>query len=145
MKHQHATPRNWEENSAGQKPGTDKKRGRIWPKKTLGRNVKQAVRSGSVLAVALGLLLTSSPAQALTITNDDSQMHVLVIVEKGKTTEHVLEPSQILSKLCAESCEIFVETDPTLYDAVAGEIAIIKEGQLLFQDKGPVKASHPGN
>ena len=54
----------------------------------------------------LGLLLSSTAAHAVSITNRDDHDHKVTIIEGDTRTDHVLKPSQVLTGVCAKGCTV---------------------------------------
>ena len=82
---------------------------------------------------AIGLLLSSTAAHAVSITNRDDQDHKVTIVEGDTKTEHVLKPSQVLSGICAKGCTVHLNDDEEEeYQLEADDVVSIEEGNLYY-------------
>ena len=68
------------------------------------------MRFASVVGV-IGLLLSSTAAHAVSITNRDDQDHKVTIIEGDTKTDHVLKPSQVLNGICAKGCTVHLNDD----------------------------------
>jgi hypothetical protein len=82
---------------------------------------------------AIGLLLSSTAAHAVSITNRDDQDHKVTIVEGETKTEHVLKPSQVLNGICVKGCTVHLDDDEEEeYQLEADDIVSIEEGSLYY-------------
>ncbi len=102
----------------------------------------------------IGLLLSSTTAHAVSITNRDDQDHKVTIVEGETKTDHVLKPMQVLSGICAKGCTVHLDDDEEEeYQLESEDIVSIEEGGLYYDTPtdtpaGPAPAtgnSKPGN
>ena len=98
---------------------------------------------------AIGLLLGSTAAHAVTITNRDDQDHKLTVVEGEARTDHVLKPSQVLNGICAKGCTVHLDDDEEEeYQLEAEDVVSIEEGALYYDNAdtpaGPTPAQPPG-
>jgi len=97
---------------------------------------------------AIGLLLSSTAAHAVSITNRDDLDHKVTIVEGETRTEHVLKPSQVLNGICAKGCTVHIDGDEEEeYQLEADDAVSIEEGSLYYDNAdtpaGPAPA--PGD
>ena len=95
---------------------------------------------------AVGLLLSSTAAHAVTITNRDDQDHKVTVVEGETKTDHVLKPSQVLKGICAKGCTVRLDDDEEdEYQLEAEDVVSIEEGALYYDTPdtpaGPAPAS----
>ena len=98
---------------------------------------------------AIGLLLSSTAAHAVSITNRDDQDHKVTIVEGDTKTEHVLKPSQVLNGICAKGCTVHLDDDEEEeYQLEADDVVSIEEGSLYYDTPdtpaGPAPATGDG-
>src|SRR3954451_11665069 len=105
----------------------------------------------------IGLLLGSTAAHAVSITNRDDLDHKVTIVEGDTKTEHVLKPSQVLNGICAKGCTVHLDDDEEEeYQLESEDVVSIEEGSLYYDTPetpaGPAPApdtgtgtSKPGN
>jgi hypothetical protein len=91
------------------------------------------------IATILGLgvlgMLFILPAQALTISNTDSNPHTVTVKTGGDSTELVVEPQMAVEAPCAAGCTVELENGE-LYDMEGGEEVSI-EGGVIFVDAVP--------
>jgi hypothetical protein len=95
---------------------------------------------------AIGLLLSSTAAHAVSITNRDDQDHKVTIVEGDTRTDHVLKPSQVLNGICAKGCTVHLDDDAEEeYQLEADDVVSIEEGSLYYDNAdtpaGPAPAT----
>jgi hypothetical protein len=84
---------------------------------------------------AIGLLLSSTAAHAVSITNRDDQDHKVTVVEGETKTDHVLKPSQALQGICAKGCTIRLNDDEEdEYQLEADDVVSIEEGSLYYDN-----------
>ena len=96
---------------------------------------------------AIGLLLSSTAAHAVSITNRDDQDHKVTIVEGETKTEHVLKPSQVLNGVCAKGCTVHIDDDEEEeYQLEGDDVVSIEEGSLYYdtpdRSSGRPRARH---
>ncbi len=60
-------------------------------------------------ATAAVVLIVSSPAHALTLTNRDAAARQLTITDEDGSSNFVVEPDQTLNDLCTAGCTIVLE------------------------------------
>ena len=81
----------------------------------------------------IGLLLSSTAAHAVSITNRDDQDHKVTIVEGDTKTEHVLKPSQVLNGICGKGCTVHLDDDEEEeYQLESEDVVSIEEGSLYY-------------
>ena len=54
----------------------------------------------------IGLLLSTTAAHAVSITNRDEHDHKLTIIEGDSKADHMLKPAQALSGVCIKGCTV---------------------------------------
>ena len=92
----------------------------------------------------VGLLLSSTAAHAVSITNRDDQDHKVTIIEGDTKTDHVLKPSQVLTGVCAKGCTIRLNDDEDdEYELVADDVVSIDEGSLYYDNPDTPAAPAP--
>src|SRR5262245_43403304 len=83
------------------------------------------------------LLLGSTVAHAVSITNRDDQDHKVTVVEGDAKTDHVLKPSQALNGICAKGCTVHLDDDEEEeYQLEADDVVSIEEGNLYYDTPG---------
>ena len=110
------------------------------------------MRLAGVVGV-IGLLLSSTAAHAVSITNRDDQDHKVTIVEGDTKTDHVLKPMQVLNGICAKGCTVHLDDDEEEeYQLESEDVVSIEEGSLYYDTPetpaGPAPAtgdSKPSN
>jgi hypothetical protein len=109
----------------------------------------RALRSGALaaherelamrIATTLGLgvlgLLFILPAQALTISNTDSDSHTITVKTGSGSTELVVEPDMAVEPPCTAGCTVELENGEQ-YEMKGGEEISI-EGGVIFVDTVP--------
>jgi translation initiation factor 1 (eIF-1/SUI1) len=107
--------------------------------KEVGRRVR-SLRSMSLMRVACAvaavlLLVSSTAALAVTITNRDDQDHKVTVVEGETKTDHMLKPAQVLQGICAKGCTIRLNDDEEdEYQLEADDVVSIEEGSLYYDN-----------
>ncbi|HEY7084653.1 MAG TPA: hypothetical protein VH519_07530 [Hyphomicrobiaceae bacterium] len=90
------------------------------------------------------LLLGSTAAHAVSITNRDDQDHKVTVVEGDTKTDYVLKPSQALNGICAKGCTVHLDDDEEEeYQLEADDVVSIEEGNLYYDTPGTPGASTP--
>jgi hypothetical protein len=97
------------------------------------------------------LLLGSTAAHAVSITNRDEQDHKVTVIEGDTTAEHVLKPSQTLNGICAKGCTIRLnDSEDDEYLLEANDVVSIEDGSLYYEgpdtpaQPAPAPATGPG-
>ena len=86
-------------------------------------------------AVVVGLLLSSTAAHAVSITNRDDHDHKVTIIEGDTKTDHVLKPSQVLTGVCAKGCTVRLNDDEDdEYELAANDVVSIEEDSLYYDN-----------
>ena len=100
---------------------------------------------------AIGLLLSSTAAHAVSITNRDEQDHKVTVIEGDATADHVLKPSQTLNGICAKGCTIRLnDSEDDEYLLEANDVVSIEDGSLYYEgpdtpaQPAPAPATGPG-
>jgi hypothetical protein len=91
------------------------------------------------IAIILGLgvlgMFLAPPAQALTISNTDTDSHTITVKTGGDSTELVVEPDMAVEPPCASGCTVELENGEQ-YEMKGGEVVSI-EGGIMFVDSVP--------
>ena len=93
-------------------------------------------------STAAALLLTTA-AQAVSVTNRDSQDHKVTVIEGDSKVDHVLKPDAILQDVCQKGCLMRLDDsseDP--YELEGSEVTSIEDGQL-YDDEPEAPAEPP--
>ena len=97
------------------------------------------------------LLLGSTAAHAVSITNRDEQDHKVTVIEGDATADHVLKPSQTLNGICAKGCTIRLnDSEDDEYLLEANDVVSIEDGSLYYEgpdtpaQPAPAPATGPG-
>ena len=92
----------------------------------------------------VGLLLSSTAAHAVSITNRDDHDHKVTIIEGDNKTDHVLKSSQVLTGVCAKGCTIRLNDDEEdEYELAADDVVSIEEGSLYYDNPDTPAAPAP--
>jgi hypothetical protein len=92
----------------------------------------------SALAICVLALTASAGLAAVTIVNRDARDHKLTVVEDGgaKSSDHVLQPSQILEGICEKGCVVRLnDNEEDEYELEAGDKVSIEEGYLYYEEQ----------
>ena len=90
------------------------------------------------------LLLGSTAAHAVSITNRDDQDHKVTVVEGDTKTDYVLKPSQALNGICAKGCTVHLDDDEEEeYQLEVDDVVSIEEGNLYYDTPGAPGGSNP--
>jgi hypothetical protein len=83
----------------------------------------------------VGLLLSSTAAHAVSITNRDDHDHKVTIIEGDTRTDHVLKPSQVLTGVCGKGCTVRLNDDEEdEYELAAEDVVSIEEDTLYYDN-----------
>ena len=95
--------------------------------------------------VVIALLLSTTAAHAVSITNRDEQDHKVTVIEGDATADHVLKPSQTLKGICAKGCTIRLnDSEDDEYLLEANDVVSIEDGSLYYE--GPdAPTEQPGS
>jgi hypothetical protein len=103
------------------------------------------MRSTRLIGVIL-LLLSTTAAHAVSITNRDELDHKVTIIEGDKTADHVLKPAQALSDICVKGCTIRLDdAEDDEYVLEPDDVVSIEDGSLYYDkpDTPPAPAPAP--
>lgn len=84
-------------------------------------------RLASTLAV---LVVASSPAMAMKITNSDEGEHTVTIVSGEKSTEHKLAGGASVEDACESGCKVSVAGTDGEFEAASGDELVVSEGKV---------------
>ncbi len=93
------------------------------------------MRNVTVLGLGLLGLFSALPAQALTISNTDSDPHTVTITAGSDSAEFTIEPQAAVEPPCEPSCTIELESGEQ-YEMEGGEEVAIEDG-IVFVDAVP--------
>ena len=83
----------------------------------------------------VGLLLSSTAAHAVSITNRDDHDHKVTVIEGDTKTDHVLKPSQVLTGVCTKGCTVRLNDDEDdEYELAANDVVSIEEDSLYYDN-----------
>ena len=81
----------------------------------------------------IGLLLSTTAAHAVSITNRDEREHKVTVIEGEAAAEHVLNPSQTLTGICLKGCTIRMNnTEDDEYRLAADDVVSIEDGTVYY-------------
>ena len=83
--------------------------------------------------MCLAALATTSPAQALQLTNRDTADHKIALTEPSGTQEVMIKQAQVIDGICKAGCTMKM-ADGEEYEFDGNEIVSIEEG-LMFLDE----------
>lgn len=90
----------------------------------------------------IGLLLSTTAAHAVSITNRDEREHKVTIIEGEATAEHVLTPSQTLAGICLKGCTMRMNNNGDDEYRLAADDAVSIEDGTVYYD-GPDASAGP--
>jgi len=96
----------------------------------------------------ISLLLSTTAAHAVSITNRDEHDHKVTIIEGDKATDHVLKPAQALSDICVKGCTIRLnDEEDDEYVLEPDDVVSIEDGSLYYDkpDTPPAPTPAPGS
>src|SRR5262245_16098636 len=102
----------------------------------------------------IGLLLSTTAAHAVSITNRDEREHRVTVIEGEAAAEHVLKPSQTVTDICLKGCTIRMNSsEDDEYRLAANDVVSIEDGTVYYDgpdaSAGPktpqVPSKKPGN
>jgi hypothetical protein len=98
---------------------------------------KMKVLSLACAGLCFGLLSlhSASPAEALTISNADSNPHTITVTIGGDSKELTVAPDQEVDAGCSEGCKVKLENGEE-YDLKGTEAVSIEDG-VIFVDSSP--------
>ncbi len=90
----------------------------------------------------IGLLLSTTAAHAVSITNRDEREHRVTVIEGEAAAEHVLKPSQTVTDICLKGCTIRMNnSEDDRYRLAASDIVSIEDGTVYYD--GPDASAGP--
>ena len=104
--------------------------------------------------VVIGLLLSTTAAHAVSITNRDERDHRVTVIEGEAAAEHVLKPSQTLTDICLKGCTIRMNnSEDDAYRLAATDVVSIEDGTVYYEGADasagpptpPAPSKRPGN
>lgn len=102
----------------------------------------------------IGLLLSTTAAHAVSITNRDERDHRVTVIEGEAAAEHVLKPSQTLTDICLKGCTIRMNnSEDDAYRLAASDVVSIEDGTVYYEGADasagpptpPAPSNRPGN
>ncbi len=102
----------------------------------------------------IGLLLSTTAAHAVSITNRDERDHRVTVIEGEAAAEHVLKPSQTLTDICLKGCTIRMNnSEDDEYRLAASDVVSIEDGTVYYEGPDasagpqtpPAPSKRPGN
>jgi hypothetical protein len=101
------------------------------------------MRAAFVVAV-VGLMVSSTAALAVAITNRDDRDHKVTVIEGETKTDHVLKPAQVLQGICAKGCTVRLNDDEEdEYQLETDDVVSIEEGSLYYDNPDTPAAPAP--
>jgi hypothetical protein len=92
----------------------------------------------------IGLLLSTTAAHAVSITNRDEREHKVTVIEGETRADHVLKPSQILTDVCLKGCTIRMNnSEDDEYRLTASDVVSIEDGTVYYE--GPDASAGPAS
>ena len=86
----------------------------------------------------IGLLLSTTAAHAVSITNRDERDHKVTIIEGEARADYVMKPSQSVTDICLKGCTIRMnDSDGDEYRLVAEDVVTIEDGTVYFEGPDP--------
>ena len=99
-------------------------------------------RIHALAAGAIAVLLWTSNAGAVSVTNRDDKDHKITVIEGDIKKDHVLKPLVVLEGVCQKGCIIRLnDSDNDEYELEGTEVVSIEEGYLYYD--GPDAAETP--
>ncbi len=91
-----------------------------------------------LLTSLAALVLSSTMANAVSVTNRDERDHKITVIEGEAKVDHVLKPAQVLEGICAKGCIIRLnDSDDEEYELEATDVVSIEDGYLYYEDPEP--------
>ena len=79
------------------------------------------------------LLLSTTAAHAVSITNRDERDHRVTIIEGEAKAEHVLTPSQTMAGICLKGCTMRMNnSEDDEYRLAADDVVSIEDGTVYY-------------
>ena len=110
--------------------------------------------STSRAVCVIGLLLSTTAAHAVSITNREERDQKVTIIEGEAKADHVLKPSQTLTDICLKGCTIRInDSEDDEYRLTASDVVSIEDGTVYYEGPDasagpqppPAPAKKPGN
>jgi len=97
----------------------------------------------------IGLLLSTTAAHAVSITNRDERDHRVTVIEGDTKADHTLRPSQTLTDICLKGCTIRMnDSEDDEYRLIANDVVSIEDGTVYYDgpdaSAGPAAPPAPG-
>lgn len=93
------------------------------------------MRTVSIFGLSVLGMIFALPAEALTISNADSDPHTITVTVGGDSKELTIEPETEVEAPCDKGCKVELESGEQ-YEMQGGEIVSI-EGGVIFLDNAP--------
>ena len=91
----------------------------------------------------IGLLLSTTAAHAVSITNRDERDHRVTIIEGETRADYTMKPSQTVTDICLKGCTIRMNgSDDDEYRLAADDVVTIEDGTVYYE--GPDPSVRPG-
>jgi len=99
--------------------------------------------TGTARAICVfGLLLSTTAAHAVSITNRDERDYSVTVIEGNDKADHVLKPSQTLADICLKGCTIRINnSEDDEYRLAADDVVSIEDGTVYYE--GPDASAGP--
>jgi len=95
----------------------------------------------------IGLLLSTTAAHAVSITNRDERDHRVTIIEGETRADYMMKPSQTLTDICLKGCTIRLnDSDDDAFRLAASDVVTIEDGTVYYDGPDPTdgtKAPQP--
>jgi hypothetical protein len=110
--------------------------------------------SSATMMFVIGLLLSTTAAHAVSITNRDERDYTVTVIEGEAKADHVLKPSQTVTDICLKGCTIRInDSADDEYRLTAGDVVAIEDGTVYYEGPDasagppapPAPAKKPGN
>ena len=88
----------------------------------------------AVVALAALAQLSSDPAAAATLTNNDKTTYKIDVVRKGSPESHELAPGKVIARFCATGCVIRLNGSADDEYELEGTERVSIEGGLVYYD-----------
>ncbi len=86
----------------------------------------------------IGLLLSTTAAHAVSITNRDERDHRVTIIEGESRADYMMKPSQTVTDICLKGCTIRMnDSDGDEYRLAADDVVTIEDGTVYYEGPDP--------
>jgi hypothetical protein len=86
----------------------------------------------------IGLLLSTTAAHAVSITNRDERDHRVTIIEGESGADYMMKPSQTVTDICLKGCTIRMnDSDGDEYRLAADDVVTIEDGRVYYEGPDP--------